>query len=534
MTAPSYGPAYTAFVQPSPTNTRKETAARKGARSAAQRTTRRVLVVCSLGFALAALSGPAIGQVGQSASGRGSATAPVLQPPESGRAVTPAPDQSAEVLQDALPRRESTAPVSGDPAPVPVPQVQESPHSAQVQRPAVPSPVKPLAAKETVPARLMYDPQAKSTDPRFSPDDEHFIFGQARQAGRLNSWGPQDPYCTGDSFGIVATAHGSFTRQNSDQKAFLYRYCDTGANSANEGLVITEHGKVIAHHVTRTNYSEMNALKDINRNGLSELLLGNGAGGGGTFDYEVSVFEYQGAQPRNLATIATVHDECGLHADTGSWVAAIYVSPGRTPAYFAQRLTGKCNAVFTHAGNRVAVDSAPSRDGFGARAVRPVAAIPDPHGVTGLFDTAASVFESELCRTYTCTEVKRSEGPHAGPEDRSTVERNDYLYTRYRVGQDMTLETRSAYGAGYGIPTAYLELNVPRRTSGARMTALTLAFLRSGIGKQATRNVTTAAIVHACTTKQTPLYASNGSGYGLLALCDQVSGNNRLRIFLGE
>ncbi|MDR3553378.1 MAG: hypothetical protein P4L55_01355, partial [Syntrophobacteraceae bacterium] len=46
---------------------------------------------------------------------------------------------------------------------------------------------------------------------------------------------------------VIDVARGSFTKPDSDQKAILYRYCETGHNRALNGIAIVEKGAVVCH-----------------------------------------------------------------------------------------------------------------------------------------------------------------------------------------------------------------------------------------------------------------------------------------------
>lgn len=84
------------------------------------------------------------------------------------------------------------------------------------------------------------------------------------------------------NLGVSGGFAGSFTRQKSSQKLYSYQICwsDGGKYArAFGGLVVVENRKTVAHFV----FAEANGidfiriLPDINRNGLSEIVLGDSA-----------------------------------------------------------------------------------------------------------------------------------------------------------------------------------------------------------------------------------------------------------------
>jgi hypothetical protein len=125
----------------------------------------------------------------------------------------------------------------------------------------------------------------------------------------------------------------------------------TGHNFANNGIAIIEGGSMVAHIVYDggEDYS-IGALPDINGNGLSEIILGDGSTNQG---YTVSVAVLIEASPGAVKKwgIADVYeDNCGTMDECQMTAYKISVKPGPTPIFYREAYK-KINDRWTKAGN---------------------------------------------------------------------------------------------------------------------------------------------------------------------------------------
>jgi hypothetical protein len=154
-----------------------------------------------------------------------------------------------------------------------------------------------------------------------------------------------------EAFEVVGVASGSFTKPGTEQRALLYRFCVTGHNFANNGIAIIEGGSMVAHIVYDggEDYS-IGALPDINGNGLSEIVLGDGSTNQG---YTTSVAVLIEASPGVVKKwgIADVYeDNCGTMDQCEMTAYKIFVKPGQNPIFYRETYK-KRNDRWIKAGN---------------------------------------------------------------------------------------------------------------------------------------------------------------------------------------
>lgn len=197
-------------------------------------------------------------------------------------------------------------------------------------------------------ARTVYDERLPTPEPRLTEQERGRIQYLAGQAIKQNLWNSADMGCNGQDFTINGVAPGSFTKPNSKQTAYLYMACYS-RSSWNQGLVIVEGRTVVAHYVFSNLYSEMYALKDINRNGYSELALVGGFTGTGETVSDLHILELR-PQRKILASFdyqnqLLVHDDnCGAVESGGTWKSlVIRVIPGPNPKFSKQQISGQCS-----------------------------------------------------------------------------------------------------------------------------------------------------------------------------------------------
>jgi hypothetical protein len=357
-----------------------------------------------------------------------------------------------------------------------------------------------------------------------TPVEERVIYNLATHAAALNAWKDQQQ-CTGGDFRVTGNAHGSFTRKDSSQNVYLYEYCQPGM-ARDEGLVIIENGRIIAHDTFQQNVSGLYALKDINRNGLSELLMaGVSSGAGGMMD------GYLGSLPY-------FYEECGAVDDSHlNYDVRLYVTPGPRPTFEVQKIFRACQVAHgTTVGARapVKLDTSTFRPEVAFTSSTLVPAKGDTKtGLSGLLDSTASVLDTEICHKYGCTGVKHITGPKAGADDRVDVAFNTYYAVRYSLRGGGTVETRWSSEDSSSI-TGYLELKLPLGAKLSQRIQVVQAFLQSGLGDKIAAHILPSKILNACTLQKDPIYASNPEGFGVFALCEHTPGQYTVKIVVGE
>lgn len=195
--------------------------------------------------------------------------------------------------------------------------------------------------------RVLYDSRLPFPEPRLTESERGRVQYFARQALALNAWGADNAeYCT-DDFRIEGAAPGSFTAKGRAQMAYVYTQCDRRPGRL-QGLVILEGLTIAAHYTFISHFYSMYALKDINRNGFTELVLNGGFTGQGNTEVWLDIVEL-GPVRRMLGRLNYEHlpqpyqDNCGAVESGGRWTSAlIRVTPGPTPKYTWQQLTGNC------------------------------------------------------------------------------------------------------------------------------------------------------------------------------------------------
>jgi hypothetical protein len=127
--------------------------------------------------------------------------------------------------------------------------------------------------------KTIYDPRLDLKPAVLSPVEEALMKEKVLPAAG-KEWHDQElaGKCeAGKAPGVIDVARGSFTKPGSDQKAILYRYCETGHNMALNGIAIVEKGAVVCHLVYPGEWDNgVGALPDINGDGRSELLISSG------------------------------------------------------------------------------------------------------------------------------------------------------------------------------------------------------------------------------------------------------------------
>jgi hypothetical protein len=150
-----------------------------------------------------------------------------------------------------------------------------------------------------------------------------------------------DESCSED-FSVNGSAIGAFTKQNVVQKAFLYQFCETGNGLANDGIVITESGKPVAHFVYEgASTGGLNSLPDINGNGIDELLITNYGGmHQGVSGVGVDVIEFSGKSFREIGATEIEYIEETEKGESG-YSYKISVKSGAQPVFYREKFVKK-------------------------------------------------------------------------------------------------------------------------------------------------------------------------------------------------
>lgn len=118
---------------------------------------------------------------------------------------------------------------------------------------------------------------------------------------------------TPEGVSIVEIAEGSFTHPNAAQKIFLYERCRSGRAFGIGGIVVVENETVSAHYIYGENGLESGilSLPDINKNGLSEIILIGGGTNQGYTNGAIDLFEFKQGNLNFLGRTETYSDNSG-------------------------------------------------------------------------------------------------------------------------------------------------------------------------------------------------------------------------------
>ena len=175
---------------------------------------------------------------------------------------------------------------------------------------------------------------------------KRYALPKARQAWRNSE------VCN-ENFEVVDVTNGSFTKANSTQRAVLYRFCTTGHDFANNGIIVIEDRSVVAHviYAGGEDYS-IQALSDINGNGLSEIILSDGATHQGYSESVATIIEVSSTGVKNFGIADVYEDDCGAKDPCKTITHKILVKPGQTPIFYRETYRMK-NKRWTKVGSAV-------------------------------------------------------------------------------------------------------------------------------------------------------------------------------------
>ena len=182
--------------------------------------------------------------------------------------------------------------------------------------------------------RPVYDGRAEAQSPAPSEAEAQLVRRSALPKAR-QFW--HDDRACQPEFQVLGAAGGSFTRPQAAQRAVLYRFCATGHNFANNGIAVLEGGSVVAHVAYSGGEDHaIKAVPDIDGNGLSEIVLSNGATNQG---YTVSVailIELSPSGVKKLGVADAYEDDCGVAERCRMTAYKISVRPGPSPVFYRE------------------------------------------------------------------------------------------------------------------------------------------------------------------------------------------------------
>lgn len=147
---------------------------------------------------------------------------------------------------------------------------------------------------------------------------------------------------------IIGVAEGSFTKPNSSQKAFLYSLCNVRRGSSMGGIMIVENEKAAAHYIFEISWSEgISSLPDVNKNGLSEIVLDGGGSGQGYTETSINIHEIKAGNFDSLGVTPTYSDNSGAAEDQSKAKTTAYkisVQLSANPVFFRETYEKKSNA----------------------------------------------------------------------------------------------------------------------------------------------------------------------------------------------
>lgn len=183
--------------------------------------------------------------------------------------------------------------------------------------------------------RPIYDAR-RSPESAKTPDAEVAILKRIIRPIDRKYWGKLSDNCDGE-FELIDVAQGAFTKPQSSQKAFLYRYCATGHNFALNGIAVLEDGQIAAHLVYEGSWDNaVGALPDIDGDGLSEILIATGGTNMGETWGVISVIELSEKGVSKFGITETYSDNCGAVEKGKASAHRLQVRVGATPTFYRE------------------------------------------------------------------------------------------------------------------------------------------------------------------------------------------------------
>lgn len=189
-------------------------------------------------------------------------------------------------------------------------------------------------------AQIVYDPTKRVRQMKAAGVAEERLIKRNALPKARRQWKGREG--CGEDFQIVGAAQGSFTRKNAVQKAFLYEFCQTGNGWANNGLVIMESGRIIAHFVEEGGWNVgLRNLPDINKNGFDELVVETSGGlHQGITGGSITLLEVSTTRVTDLGTTQSFSNECEGEESSEDCDRSykITVTPGVKPIFYKEKL----------------------------------------------------------------------------------------------------------------------------------------------------------------------------------------------------
>lgn len=157
-------------------------------------------------------------------------------------------------------------------------------------------------------------------------------------------WQEQEDSCE-EGFSVKDVAAGAFTKANATQKAYMYQFCETRRGMSNDGIAIVEDKQLVAHLMYEGTWSSaLGALPDINRNGLSEILITGNDTNQGYGHESIFLIELVEGDVNTLGRITVYDSDCGATgAEHTMTFYKIDAEPTATPIFYRETFKQGCN-----------------------------------------------------------------------------------------------------------------------------------------------------------------------------------------------
>ena len=191
---------------------------------------------------------------------------------------------------------------------------------------------------------VVHDPTKEAVEVKLSAADQA-LFDSALSAVKKAI---SSETCNADSIEVAGFADGAFSKAGAKQRLIFYQYCQTGNGFGWVGLVLIEGGNVVGNYISEAGWTVgVNAVPDINQNGLDEFALAysggmhQGQGGVG-----VDLLEFAGGIPKGIGWYKAEE-----FADTEAVAAwKLTAKPGAVPVFYKQKYFSGENSKYRKVG----------------------------------------------------------------------------------------------------------------------------------------------------------------------------------------
>jgi hypothetical protein len=140
-----------------------------------------------------------------------------------------------------------------------------------------------------------------------------------------------------EGFEVIGGASGSFTKRGAQQRAVLYRYCVTGHDFANNGIAFVEAGRVVADILYEGGEdSSIEALADIDGDGLAEMVLGDGSIHQGYTAVVAMPIQFTPTGVKKFGIADVYDDDCGVGERCTMTAYRVTAAPGPAPVFYRE------------------------------------------------------------------------------------------------------------------------------------------------------------------------------------------------------